>query len=150
MNGTARRLCMVLIGGRWYGLPVERVQEVLRHTGLTSVPLAPPLVAGLLNLRGQIVEALDPRVPLGLAGKTTERPSVNVILRTPAGPVSLLADDIGDVVEVPEDGAEPPPSTVGDSIRRLISATCTLEDRLLPVLDVDRVIEGSSERTSGS
>jgi len=146
MSGTSRRLCMVLIGGRWYGLPVERVQEVLRHSGLTSVPLAPPLVAGLLNLRGQVVEALDPRVPLGLTDRTAERPPVNVILRTPTGPVSLLADDIGDVVEIPEASAEPPPSTVGDAVRRLISATCTLEDRLLPVLDVDRVIEGLSER----
>ena len=150
MKGTVRQLCMVQISGRWYGLPVERVQEVLRHSGLTAVPLAPPLVAGLLNLRGQVVEAIDPRVPLGLETPAAERPPVNVILRTSGGPVSLLADDVGDVVEVSEESAEPPPSTLGENIRRLISATCTLQDRLLPVLDVDRVIEGSSERSSGS
>lgn len=148
MNAPTRRLCTVLIGGTWYGLPVERLQEVLRHSGITPVPLAPALVAGLINLRGQIVEALDPRVPLGAAAPAAERPPVNVVLRTPSGPVSLLADDVGDVLEIPEDSAEPPPSTVGGAVRRLISAACKLEDRLLPILDVDRVIEGLSERSS--
>lgn len=146
MNGPSRQLCTVLIGGRWYGLPVERVQEVLRHSGITAVPLAPPQVAGLLNLRGQIVEALDPRVSLDLGGPAGDRPPVHVVLRTPSGPVSLLADDVGEVLDIPEESAEPAPPTVGDSVRRLISATCKLRDRLLPVLDVDRVIEGTPER----
>jgi len=146
MTGASRQLCTVLIGGRWYGLPVERVQEVLRHSGVTPVPLAPALIAGLINLRGQIVEALDPRVSLELSHSPAERPSVNVVLRTPAGPVSLLADDVGEVLDIPEESAEPAPLTVGDSVRRLISATCKLHDRLLPVLDVDRVIEGTPER----
>jgi len=145
---ATRKLCTVLIGGTWYGLPVERLQEVLRHSGVTPVPLAPALVAGLLNLRGQIVEALDPRVPLGAAASPSDRPSVNVVLRTPTGPVSLLAEDVGDVLEIPEDRAEPPPPTVADPVRRLITAACKLEDRLLPILDVDRVIEGLPERRS--
>ena len=146
MTGASRQLCTVLIGGRWYGLPVERVQEVLRHSGVTPVPLASALVAGLINLRGQIVEALDPRVVLGRVSPGGEQPSVNVVLRTPAGPVSLLAEDVGEVVEISEESAEPAPLTVGETVRRLISATCKLEDRLLPVLDVDRVIDASPER----
>lgn len=148
MSGSTRTLCTVLIGGTWYGLPVERLQEVLRHSGVTPVPLAPALVAGLINLRGQIVEALDPRVPLGAGAPAADRPPVNVVLRTPSGPVSLLAEDVGDVLEIPEESAEPPPPTVGDPVRRLISAACKLEDRLLPILDVDRIIESLPERRS--
>lgn len=148
MNAPSRRLCTILVGGGWYGVPVERVQEVLRHSGMTPVPLAPPVVAGLINLRGQIVEALDPRVSLRLGCSPADRPSVNVVIRTSAGPVSLLADDVGEVIEVPEESAEAPPSAVGEPVRRLISATCKLQDRLLPVLDVDRVIDDSLERRS--
>jgi len=70
------------------------------------------------------------------------------VLRTPSGPVSLLAEDVGDVLEISEDSAEPPPPTIGDSVRRLISAACKLEDRLLPILDVDRIIEGLPERSN--
>lgn len=145
MSALPRRLCTVLIGGRWYGLPVERVQEVLRHSGIARVPLAPPLVAGLINLRGQIVEALDPRIPLGLP-TAAGWPPVNVVLRSPAGQVSLLADDVGDIIEVAEESAEPPPPTVGDPVRRLISATCKLRESLLPVLDVDRLVDAEPER----
>ena len=148
MNAPTRKLCTVLIGGTWYGLPVERLQEVIRHLGVTPVPLAPALVAGLINLRGQIVEALDPRVPLGSVPAAPDRPPVNVVLRTPSGPVSLLADDVGDVLEITEDSAEPPPPTVSEAARRLISAACKLEERLLPILDVDRVVEGLPERRS--
>lgn len=144
MNGNSRRLCTVLIGGSWYGLPVERLQEVLRNSGMTPVPLAPAVVAGLLNLRGQVVEALDPRIPLGL--RASGRPPMSVVVRTAAGPVSLLADEVGDVLEIPEESAEPPPPTVAEPVRRLISAACKLQDRLLPILDVDRVIEGLPER----
>jgi purine-binding chemotaxis protein CheW len=146
VNGPLRQLCTVRIGGRWYGVPVDRVQEVLRHSGMTPVPLAPALVAGLINLRGQIVEALDPRVSLEMPGAGGDLPSVNVVLRTPAGPVSLLAEDVGDVIEVREESAEPSPSTVGASVRRLISVTCKLSDGLLPVLDVDLVISAFPER----
>ncbi len=148
MSAPARKLCTVLIGGTWYGLPVERLQEVLRHSGVTPVPLAPPAVAGLINLRGQIVEAIDPRVPLASVPAAPDRPPVNVVVRTPSGPISLLADDVGDVLEVSEDSAEPPPPTVSEAARRLISAACKLENRLLPILDVDRVIEDLAPRRS--
>ena len=146
MTGGSRQLCTVRIGGGWYGLPVERVQEVLRRSGVTPVPLAPAGVAGLINLRGQIVEALDPRVPLSLEAGEADRPSVSVVLRTPAGPVSLLAEDVGDVIEVREESAEPPPASVGASVRRLITVTCKLKDGLLPVLDVDGLISSSAGR----
>jgi purine-binding chemotaxis protein CheW len=137
-----RQLCTFHVDRLFFGVEVLDVQEVIRHQEMTRVPLASPEVSGLINLRGQIVTALDLRRRLGLADRAASDDAdgapLNVVVTTSEGPVSLLVDEIGDVLEVDEDDREPAPPTLDARARDLISGIYKLEGRLLLVLDVDR------------
>jgi purine-binding chemotaxis protein CheW len=104
-----RQYCTFFIDGRFFGLDVLKVQEIIRYQVMTRVPLARPVVRGLINLRGQIVTAIDLRRRLELGDRPDDQLPVNVVVHTEDGPVSLLVDEIGDVLEVPERDFEPPP-----------------------------------------
>lgn len=120
-----------------YGVDVLRVQEVLRGHERTRVPLAPEGIAGLVNLRGQVVLTVDLRPRLGLRALADDADPMMVVVRVAGEPVSLLVDEIGDVVDVPAHRVESPPDTLDPDLRGLIRAACTLDERLLLVLDVD-------------
>ncbi len=135
-----RRYCSFFLHGLLFGVEVERVQEVLRSQEMTPVPLAPRVVRGLINLRGQIVTALDLRRRLELPESNEPRPPMNVVVRSPDGGTSLLVDDIGDVLDVEEGSFEPAPETLRGSARELIRGAYKLKDRLLLVLDTDKVL----------
>jgi purine-binding chemotaxis protein CheW len=133
-------LCTFKVGDRWLGIQVARVQEILRARPATPVPLAPPVVAGLVNLRGQIVTAVDLRRRLELARQEQEHDPAQVVVHGAEGAVSLLVDEVGDVLEVAEDDFEPPPPTMTGDARELISGAWKLPDRLLLALDVDAAV----------
>jgi purine-binding chemotaxis protein CheW len=135
-----RQFCTFYVAGHYFGLDVLCVQEIIRWQELTRVPLAPPVVVGLINLRGQIVTALDLRTRLGLGKRPLDRQSVNVVVRTDDGAVSLLVDEIGDVLEVPDHLFERAPDTVTGPARELIKGAYKLNDRLLLVLDPERTV----------
>jgi purine-binding chemotaxis protein CheW len=139
--------CTFTIGGLHLGVPVQGVQEVIRYQELTRVPLAAAEVRGLINLRGQIVTAVDLRRKLGLGERADEERPTNVVLRRDDGAVSLLVDEIGDVLEVSEDSWEPAPRTLKGGARDLISGVYKLDKGLLLVLDADKAlaVEGRSE-----
>ncbi len=132
------------LDGLFFGIPVERVQEVLRYHEMTRVPLAPPVVKGLINLRGQIVTALDLRRKLDLRERASGELPMNIVIRTADGAVSLLVDEIGDVVETDADSFEPPPDTLTSSTRDLIEGVYKLNERLMHVLDTDKIIGDAS------
>ncbi len=123
-----------------FGVGVDQVQEVLRYQEMTLLPLAPPGVKGLINLRGQIVMALDLRQRLDLPPRADGDLPMNVIMRTPDGAVSFLVDAIGDSLEVEDDTFEPPPEMLRGVPRELIRGAYKLQDRLLLVLDTDRAL----------
>jgi purine-binding chemotaxis protein CheW len=141
---ASQQLCTFFLDGLCFGVDVLRVQEVIRHREPTRVPLAPPVVRGLINLRGEIVTAIDLRRRLALGPAPAEGLPTNVVLRAQDGVVSLLVDEIGGVVEVAVDRVEQPPETLAGPARELISGVCQLDDRLLLVLDPDKVVEGLS------
>jgi purine-binding chemotaxis protein CheW len=136
-----RQFCTFLVHGMLFGLEVTCIQEVIRYQPLTPVPLTASTIAGLINLRGQIVTAIDLRIRLGLAPREPEERPLNVVVRTADGPVSLLVDDIGDVIQVDEDTFERPPETLGDAARELIRGAYKLRGRLLLVLDPGRTVD---------
>src|ERR1700722_12168545 len=107
----AKQLCTFFVGDGHFGIPVEQVQEVVRPQPITPVPLAPRVVRGLINLRGQILTAIDLRYRLGLGEPGDERELMNVVVRTDDSPVSFLVDEIGEVLDVQEDTFEAPPET---------------------------------------
>ncbi|GAB3684239.1 chemotaxis protein CheW [Angustibacter aerolatus] len=135
------RIATFTLDGRCYGVPVDRVQEVLRSQVRTPVPLAPPAVAGLVNLRGQVLTAIDLRARLGLPERSPDREPMVVVVRVGSEPVSLLVDTIGGVVDVADDQFEPPPDTMDDATGTLIVGAYKLPDQLLLALDVDRAVE---------
>lgn len=119
-----------------FGIEVERVQEVLRHQKLTRIPHAPNAIGGLMNLRGQIVTAIDMRRCLKLPARADDTPPMNVVFRTELDEaVSLLVDRIDDVWNVTAEAFESPPDTMRGTARDLIRGVYKLEDRLLLVLD---------------
>ena len=129
------------VDDRYLGVPVDRVQEVLRAQAITPVPLAHAYIEGLLNMRGQIVTAVNLRARLGLPARRVGEPTANVIVRTPDGPLSLLVDALGDVVTVTEDLFEPPPDTLQTDTGHLIKGAYKLDDALLLDLDLDRTLD---------
>lgn len=132
-----------------FGIELRRVQEVMRRVEMTRVPLAPPAVSGLINLRGQIVTAIDLRRRLGLSACTPEIFSSNVVVRTEDGAVSFLVDEIGDVIEAGPASFEPPPETVHPAVRSVILGVHKLNDRLLHVLNTERASGISDEVEPG-
>lgn len=134
-----RQLCTFVIGGLDLGVDVAHVGEVLREQPTTPVPLAHDDVAGLINLRGEIVTSVDLRRRLGLELHEREH-HMNVVLVTGGDAVSLVVDAIGDVVTVSDEDFEPPPETVSDTTRELIVGAFKLQDRLLLLLDADRAV----------
>ena len=123
-----------------FGVEVGHVQEVIRYQEMTRVPLASSVVTGLINLRGQIVTALDLRRRLELKQREAERLPMNVVIRNGEEAVSLLVDEIGDVLEVEDAAFEAPPETLRGVARELIRGAYKLKDQLLLVLDTEKTV----------
>ena len=140
-----QQYCTFYVAGHYFGLDVLRVQEVIRYQEMTRVPLAPPVVRGLINLRGQIVTALDLRRRLELDDRPADQLPVNVVVQTDDGAVSLLVDEIGDVLDVEEKLFEPPPDTLTGTARELIRGAYKLNARLMLLLDIDKALQVGSE-----
>jgi purine-binding chemotaxis protein CheW len=132
------------------GVEVRQVQEVIRFQEMTPVPLAPPVVQGLINLRGQIVTAIDLRRRLALPQRPAGQLPMNVVVRTGEGAVSLLVDEIGDVLEVSAETFERPPETVAGIARELIRGVYKLKDALLLVLDTETAVQISGSAGAGA
>lgn len=135
-----RQYCTFSLDGHHFGIDVLKVQEVIRYQEMTRVPLAHPVVRGLINLRGQIVTALDLRRRLDMPARPDGRLPVNVVVTTDDGAVSLLVDEIGDVLNVADGDFERVPETLTGAARDLIRGAYKLPARLLLILDVGRVV----------
>jgi purine-binding chemotaxis protein CheW len=146
--GESRQLCTFFLGGAFYGIDVVRVQEVIRYQEMTRVPLAPPEVRGLINLRGQIVTAIDMRRRLGLPAAAEGTLPMNVVIRTNDGGVSLLVDEIGDVLDVSESAFERVPETVSRTAREFMRGVYKLERGLLLELDPEKTVMTSTAPAS--
>ena len=134
----SRQLATFVLDGAHYGVDVLHVQEALRWQARTPVPLAPPGIAGLVNLRGQVVLTVDLRVRLGLPPLAADAEPMMVVVQVDGGPVSLLVDEIGDVIDVEDSQFETPPDTLPAALRDVILGAYKLERGLLLALDVDR------------
>jgi purine-binding chemotaxis protein CheW len=134
------QFCTFYLGNQYFGLDVLKVQEIIRYQEMTQVPLAHPVVRGLINLRGQIVTAIDLRRRLDLPDRPKDQLPVNVVVQTDDGAVSLLVDEIGDVLEVSEHQFERPPETLQGTARELIRGAYKLPDRLLLIVDTERTV----------
>ena len=159
MPGTAittSQYCTFWVDGLFFGVAVSEVQEVLRYQQLTAVPSAPEAIQGLINLRGQIVTAVDLRCRLGLPPRAEDALPMNVIVRSRGEVVSLLVDDIGDVITVDTSigglALEPTPVNVPSTVQDVVTGVLALPEAILLVLDADRAADVSvvPETTGGT
>jgi purine-binding chemotaxis protein CheW len=136
----SRQLVTFTLAGAHYGIDMLRVQEALRGPARTTIPLAGPGVAGLVNLRGQVVLTIDLRARLGIEAPAGDLEQMMVVVQVEGQPVGLLVDDVGDVVDVADRAPQAPPDTLATSSRELVSGVYQLPDYLLLALDLDRAI----------
>ncbi|MGE5176001.1 MAG: chemotaxis protein CheW [Hyphomicrobiales bacterium] len=138
-----RLICTFSVADRAFGLDVRVVQEVLRHQPITRVPLAAPAVRGIINLRGRIVPAIDLRRCLAFPEGSPGLDPSTIVVQGPASIASLVVDEIGDVVPVPESSFEPPPDTVSGAVRSMALGVFPLQDRLLLELDLAKILRAA-------
>lgn len=138
---SAAQYCTFWVDGLYLGVAVEHVQEVLREQTMTPVPRAPEAVLGLINLRGQIVTAIDLRRRLALPSADGEHPRMNVIVRSRGEVVSLVVDQIGDVINTDGVGVHPAPSNLPPSARDVLAGVLTLPEAILLVVDPHHAVE---------
>jgi purine-binding chemotaxis protein CheW len=139
------QFCTFYLDKLLFGVELKTVQEVIRSLEVTQVPLAPRVVSGLINLRGQIVTAVDLRRRLEMEPRAADVPAMNVVVRSDDGAVSLLVDEIGDVVEVDDSSFERPPETLRGSVRTIVTGVHKLNDRLMLVLDTQKACEMTAD-----
>lgn len=132
--------CTFYLDKYYFGIEVEQVQEIIRFQEITPVALAPDVVKGLINLRGQIVTAIDLRSLLELPDRADDEVPMNIVVRTQMGAFSLLADRIGDVLELSDDSFEAPPDNLSGMARELIQRAYKLDNTLLLTMSIKKVV----------
>ncbi len=137
---TVQQFCTFYLDNLLLGVEVRQVQEVIQYQAMTRVPLAAAAIKGLINLRGQIVTAIDLRRQLQLPERAAGRPPMNIVIRTDEGAVSLLVDEIGAVLEVSAEQFEHPPATLHGTARAMVRGVYKLKEQLLLILDTEKAL----------
>src|SRR5215831_755058 len=138
----------VMIGDQLFGLPISRVQDVFMPDRLTRVPLSSPEIAGVLNLRGRIVTAIDLRRRLGLPSRSDGRPPMAVGIELRGESYGLLIDSVGEVMKLADGTREPNPVNLDARLARVSAGVHRLDKQLLVILDVDRVLDMTAARSA--
>ena len=147
-ESATTRLCAFHVGEMWFGVDIASVEEVVRDRTVTTVPLAPPVMAGVLNLRGQIVSAIDLRARLGMpATDASESPRPHLVVRSSFGPTSLVVDRLDDVMPVVARDRQPAPSHLSPQVRAVVAGIYPQPEGLLIELDVERTVDTADIRT---
>jgi purine-binding chemotaxis protein CheW len=131
----------VTIGDHMFGLPIFRVQDVFVPDRMTRVPLAPPEVAGILNLRGRVVTAIDMRARLDLGARAPGTPVMAIGIELKGESYGLLVDTVGEVMALRNSACEAKPANLDPRLWRVAAGIYRLEGQLMVVLDVDRVLD---------
>ena len=138
--GNQLEYVTMIIDGQWFGIPVLSVQDVLGPQNIAMIPLAPPEVAGSLNLRGRIVTAINPRVRLGLPKQEENATIMSIVVEHHGELYSLLIDQVGEVLKLPSSRFEQNPASLDSRWRDISTGLYRLDDRLLIVIDIERLL----------
>jgi purine-binding chemotaxis protein CheW len=130
----------VAVAGQWFGLPIARVQDVFKPEHVTRVPLAPPDIAGVLNLRGRIVTAIEMRCRLGLPARDPDKRPMAVGIACQSESFGLLVDTVGEVIALADDNLEANPINLDRMFAAVSAGVHRRDAQLLVVLDIDRVL----------
>ncbi len=140
-GSNLREYVTAMVGGQLFGLPILRVQDVFKPERVTRVPLAPPEIAGMLNLRGRIVTLVDLRRQLDLPPPEDDKPRMAVGVEWRGESYGLLIDSIGEVLKLDDEARERNPANLSEGLARMSVGIHRLDQQLLMVLDVERVLD---------
>ena len=132
------------VGDEEFGLDILRVQEIIRIQALTRVPNSPGFVDGVINLRGKVIPVIGLRKRFGLQELAHGKQTRIVVTEVRGTVLGFIVDSVSEVLRIPADTVEPPPR-LGKVEREYVSGVGKLEDRLLILLDVDRLMSVSEE-----
>jgi purine-binding chemotaxis protein CheW len=135
-----QQLCTFFLNQMLFGIDVKHVQEVILPQAMTRVPLAPGDICGLINLRGQILTVIDLQQRLEMGESAMRSQGFNIVVCTEDEIVSLLVDDVGDVLAFPEDSFQSPPATLKGKIRHMLAGAYPLPQGFLLVLDTEKIV----------
>ncbi len=133
------------IGEEEFAVDILRVQEIIKMIMMTKVPNTPDYVKGVINLRGRIIPVIDLRRRLGLKEKEPDQDSRIIVVEISENTIGFIVDEVSEVLRIPQSIIEPPPSMVGDVNANFITAVAKLENRLLILLDLEKILENESE-----
>lgn len=145
-GGAMTEYVTTMIGGQLFGMPISRVQDVFKPERLTRVPLSSSDVAGVLNLRGRIVTAIDMRARLGLPKNDDGKPPMAVGVDLRGESYGLLIDTIGEVLKLADDSREVNPVNLDPRMAKMANGVHRLAGRLMVVLDIDHILEITPDR----
>ncbi|OUR75779.1 chemotaxis protein CheW [Alphaproteobacteria bacterium 46_93_T64] len=140
-NYDVQEYVTVTIAGQMFGIPVLQVHDVLGSINLTNIPLAPPEVAGALNLRGRIVTCIDVRKRLGLPAREETGQRMSVVVEHHGEPYALLIDTVGEVINLKSEQLEKNPATLDPRWREVSAGIYRTQDNLLVILQIERLLD---------
>lgn len=143
---TTQQICTFFLNDIYFGIEIEDVQEIIRQQPLTQIPLSPPDICGLMNLRGQVIPVVDLACRLGMRStscRIEEQTTYNVIVKTTDDVVSFVIDAIGDVLQCPLDTFEPPPATLDTSTRSFLKGAYKLDHNFLLVFNTEKILDST-------
>ncbi|MBU7584240.1 MAG: purine-binding chemotaxis protein CheW [Nostoc sp. TH1S01] len=141
-----QKLCTFWLNKTYFGIDVRHVQEVIRPQAITPVPLTPPDICGLINLRGQIITVIDlqQRLDMGQSAMRNIQPEApqgfNIVVCSDQEVVSLVVDDVGDVLEFPQNTFQPPPASLKGRMREILAGAYPLAEGFLFVIDTEKIL----------
>jgi purine-binding chemotaxis protein CheW len=140
-SGKTEEFVTFTIAGQLFGIPVLQIQDVLKSYQITRIPLAPPEITGSLNLRGRVVTGIDVRTRLGLPAQADDTESMSIVAENGGELYSLMVDSVGEVLALPQSSYERNLPTLDTKFRAFSDGIYRLDDQLLVVLDVNRMLE---------
>jgi purine-binding chemotaxis protein CheW len=143
-SGELLQLVSFHLGGEEFGLDILRVQEIIRVQQLTRVPNSPDFIAGVMNLRGRIIPVVALRRRFGLEPIPADKQTRIVVVEVKGAVLGFIVDAVSEVLRIPADTIEPPPC-MGKLEQEYVSGVGKLDDRLLILLNLDRLMSGSEE-----
>jgi purine-binding chemotaxis protein CheW len=141
-EGTTEEMFQLVsftLGGEEFGVDILRVQEINRMVTVTTVPNSPSFVDGVINLRGKVIPIIDLRTRFGMSRKEHDKNTRIVVIELKNNIVGFVVDAVSEVLRIPRSVCEPPPAVVSGIHADYITAVGKLEDRLLILLDLEKV-----------
>jgi len=141
MNSQISQCCTFNVNGLLFGIDVLRVREIVDSQVLTEVPLSCPEISGLLNLRGEIVTSINLNKRFPVEDEAESDSNMHIVVITEEDPISLVVDDVGEVIEIDPNQVEEVPDTIESEVSKLVSSVYKLEDQLMLILDIETAVD---------